>query len=86
MAPSRWFWFTNRQCADEDKLQSEVRVSPSRLLHKGDDKEPLTNYIYNMTVMLASSTLSNFLLCESRERGEILTNLKLQKLLYYAQA
>lgn len=67
-------------------MQSEVRVSPSRLLHKGDDKEPLTNYIYTMTVMLAPSTLSNFLLCESRERGEILTNLKLQKLLYYAQA
>ena len=67
-------------------MQSEVRVSPSRLLHKGDDKEPLTNYIYTMTVMLAPSTLSSFLLCESRERGEILTNLKLQKLLYYAQA
>lgn len=30
--------------------------------------------------------VTNFLLIESRERGEILTNLKLQKLLYYAQA
>lgn len=29
---------------------------------------------------------SDFLLNECRERGEILTNLKLQKLLYYAQA
>lgn len=30
--------------------------------------------------------VSNYLLAESRERGELLTNLKLQKLLYYAQA
>lgn len=30
--------------------------------------------------------VADFLLVESRERGEILTNLKLQKLLYYAQA
>lgn len=29
---------------------------------------------------------ADFLLAESRERGELLTNLKLQKLLYYAQA
>jgi uncharacterized phage-associated protein len=29
---------------------------------------------------------ANFLLHESRERGEVLTNLKLQKLLYYSQA
>lgn len=30
--------------------------------------------------------VADFLLCESRERGDNLTNLKLQKLLYYAQA
>jgi uncharacterized phage-associated protein len=30
--------------------------------------------------------IANFLLVECRERGDILTNLKLQKLLYYAQA
>jgi uncharacterized phage-associated protein len=30
--------------------------------------------------------VADFLLAESRERGEVLTNLKLQKLLYYAQA
>jgi len=30
--------------------------------------------------------VADFLLYECRERGEILTNLKLQKLLYYAQA
>src|SRR5580693_3570184 len=29
---------------------------------------------------------ANFLLVECRERGDVLTNLKLQKLLYYAQA
>lgn len=28
----------------------------------------------------------DYLLCECRERGEMLTNLKLQKLLFYAQA
>jgi uncharacterized phage-associated protein len=31
-------------------------------------------------------TVADFLLVESRERGDILTNLKLQKLIYYAQA
>lgn len=30
--------------------------------------------------------VADFLLVESRERGEVLTNLKLQKLAYYAQA
>jgi uncharacterized phage-associated protein len=30
--------------------------------------------------------VSDFLLVESRERGDVLTNLKLQKLIYYAQA
>jgi len=30
--------------------------------------------------------VTDFLLVESRERGEVLTNLKLQKLAYYAQA
>ena len=30
--------------------------------------------------------IANFLLIECRERGDIFTNLKLQKLLYYAQA
>lgn len=35
---------------------------------------------------ISSASTANFLLIESRERGDILTNLKLQKLLYYAQA
>jgi len=39
-----------------------------------------------MADLLAPSNAANFLLSESRERGEVLTNLKLQKLLYYAQA
>jgi uncharacterized phage-associated protein len=30
--------------------------------------------------------IADYLLCECRERGELLTNLKLQKLLFYAQA
>ncbi len=30
--------------------------------------------------------IADYLILESRERGELLTNLKLQKLLYYAQA
>lgn len=33
-----------------------------------------------------ATTVSDFLLHESRERGEILTNLKLQKLLFYSDA
>ncbi len=36
--------------------------------------------------MISPDKASDFLLTECRERGEILTNLKLQKLLYYAQA
>lgn len=36
--------------------------------------------------IVSPKDVADFLLCESRERGEILTNLKLQKLLYYAQA
>jgi uncharacterized phage-associated protein len=36
--------------------------------------------------LVSPDHLSDFLLLESRERGEILTNLKLQKLLYYSQA
>jgi uncharacterized phage-associated protein len=39
-----------------------------------------------MADLIAPTDLSDFLLVESRERGEILTNLKLQKLLFYAQA
>jgi uncharacterized phage-associated protein len=37
-------------------------------------------------MMLDPTHVSDFLLTESRERGEFLTNLKLQKLLYYADA
>ena len=37
-----------------------------------------------MTDALSPSLTADFLLVESRERGEVLTNLKLQKLLYYA--
>ena len=36
--------------------------------------------------MTTPDHIANFFLSTSRERGEILTNLKLQKLLYYAQA
>jgi uncharacterized phage-associated protein len=39
-----------------------------------------------MVDLVEPSLVSDFLLVESRERGEVLTNLKLQKLLYYAQA
>jgi uncharacterized phage-associated protein len=39
-----------------------------------------------MVDLVTPITVADFLLCESRERGEILTNLKLQKLIYYAQA
>jgi len=39
-----------------------------------------------MKNLVEPSVVSNYLLCECRERGEILTNLKLQKLLFYAQA
>jgi uncharacterized phage-associated protein len=39
-----------------------------------------------MVDSLSPSSVSNFLLAECRERGELLTNLKLQKLLYYSQA
>jgi len=39
-----------------------------------------------MADLAPPSSVSDFLLAESRERGEVLTNLKLQKLLYYAQA
>lgn len=39
-----------------------------------------------MADLISPSATADFLLSESRERGEILTNLKLQKLLYYAQA
>ncbi len=36
--------------------------------------------------MFEPGKIADYLLIASRERGEILTNLKLQKLLYYAQA
>ena len=39
-----------------------------------------------MVNLIAPNKIADFLLVESRERGEILTNLKLQKLIYYAQA
>jgi uncharacterized phage-associated protein len=35
---------------------------------------------------ISPANTANFLLVECRERGDVLTNLKLQKLLYYAQA
>ena len=35
---------------------------------------------------ISPKNTANFLLIECRERGDVLTNLKLQKLLYYAQA
>lgn len=38
------------------------------------------------TQIATADQISDFLLSECRERGEVLTNLKLQKLLYYAQA
>ena len=39
-----------------------------------------------MADITIANMVADFLLCESRDRGENLTNLKLQKLLYYAQA
>lgn len=39
-----------------------------------------------MTDICEPGKVADYLLVESRERGEVLTNLKLQKLLYYAQA
>jgi uncharacterized phage-associated protein len=39
-----------------------------------------------MTDLISPSITADALLLESRDRGEILTNLKLQKLLYYSQA
>ena len=39
-----------------------------------------------MPDILTPNQTADFLLVESRERGEVLTNLKLQKLLYYSQA
>jgi uncharacterized phage-associated protein len=39
-----------------------------------------------MADIITPNEAANFLLAESQERGEILTNLKLQKLLFYAQA
>ncbi len=39
-----------------------------------------------MADIATPNQVSDFLLSECREQGEILTNLKLQKLLYYAQA
>lgn len=39
-----------------------------------------------MVDAITPGSLADFLLVESRERGEVLTNLKLQKLLYYTQA
>jgi uncharacterized phage-associated protein len=39
-----------------------------------------------MPDLITPKDAADFLLVESRERGELLTNLKLQKLLYYAQA
>jgi uncharacterized phage-associated protein len=35
---------------------------------------------------ISPENLANFLLVECRERGDVITNLKLQKLLYYTQA
>jgi len=41
---------------------------------------------YENETFPASFTLADYLICESRERGENLTPLKLQKLMYYADA
>lgn len=43
-------------------------------------------YIVGMADLVSPASVSDFLHAECRERGELLTNLKLQKLLYYAQA
>lgn len=39
-----------------------------------------------MADLIRPASVADFLLDECRERGEVLTNLKLQKLLYYSQA
>jgi len=44
----------------------------------------MVDYDLVMTDALSPQLTADFLLVESRERGEALTNLKLQKLLYYA--
>ena len=36
--------------------------------------------------MVLPDTVADYLICAARQQGELLTNLKLQKLLYYAQA
>ena len=41
-------------------------------------------YKASMVDLVSPNQVADFLLVESRERGEVLTNLKLQKLLYYA--
>ena len=44
----------------------------------------IITYVSLMLDRLSPDLTADFLLVESRERGEVLTNLKLQKLLYYA--
>lgn len=43
-------------------------------------------WMEGLQVTVSSRELADYLLCESRYRGEVLTQLKLQKLCYYAQA
>jgi uncharacterized phage-associated protein len=39
-----------------------------------------------VTRMIDQNSVADYLICTARQYGELLTNLKLQKLLYYAQA
>lgn len=47
---------------------------------------PVRNFLRAKPEYPASQELADFFLSQFRERGELLTNLKLQKLLYYADA
>lgn len=52
----------------------------------GSARRPPPFGIRTMHDLASPPHVADFLLVESRERGDVLTNLKLQKLLYYAQA
>ena len=52
-----------------------MRPPPPTRLDRGQKKMPSRQEL-----------IADYLLCACRERGELLTNLKLQKLLFYAQA
>lgn len=63
----------------------------SKIFHGGFSRESRCAIIRTkreqfVVDLISPAHASDFLLAESRERGEVLTNLKLQKLLFYGQA